>query len=314
MTLTSTPSKAAIAMAHILSDAHNTTSPVEQSLTRLSGTGARFVFEKRYDAAHSPSDSDHFPKERRNYLGGTCQLGQLILAGYDQSYTNGQLLKAAYVNDPDSSSSSGGLGPTAKDPNYVLFDLSEDKDGTLVEGERAYQDPKLYFRSDDDQRTLMSGQVVIRGMFDELLERHVLKEAATSGLLVADTPVVRVHLTDRGKDVLSANYETCPILADYENDALESEQYQSKFVNSEEARQLEAFMKEELGGSYMANPDEGMDCLMTSICSDRDLHWALDDFDSPTDSDIAKKYQSEEEGKGEMFRRIMDMVGALIVE
>ena len=310
MTLTSTPSPAAIAMAHILSDAHNTSSPIEQSLTHLSGTGTRFVFEKRYDAAHSPSDSNHFPMERRNYLGGTCQLGQLILRGYDQSYTNGQILKAAYINDPDSSDyTNGGVGPSAKEENFILLDLDETKDGTLVEGERAYQDPKLYFRSDDDQRTLMTGQVVIRGMFDELLERHVLKEAATTGLLVADTPVVRVHLTDRGRDILSPNKETCPILVDYENEAMMSEQYQKKFVTSEEARQLKAFMKEELGSDAMMDGEEAMDCLMTSICSDRDLHYALDDFDSPTDGGIAEMYRSEEKGEGEMFRRIMEMVG-----
>jgi hypothetical protein len=308
MTLVSAPSVAAVSFEHILNDAHNSSSPIEQTISQMSGMGARFAFEKRYDAAHSPSDSTHYPKERQNDLGGTCQLGQLILQGYDQSHINGELLKQAYVNDPDTNYLIGGEAPNAKHENHILFDLDESKDGTLEQGKRAYQDPKLYFRSDDDQRTIMSGQVLLRGLFGDLLDRHMIKEAATTGLLVADNPVIRVHMTDRHKDILTANFNTCPILRDYEYAAETSEHYVELFVDDPEAKILSTFMEEELGGLYMNDPEEAMDCLMTSICSDRDLHYALDDFDSPGDEDIGKKYTSMDGFHGEMFRRISDMV------
>ena len=309
MTLVAVPSAAAVSFGHILNDAHNFTSPIEETITQMSGMGATFLFEKRYDAAHSPNDSSHFPAERQNDLGGTCQLGQLILQGYDQSYTNGELLKKAYVNDPDSNYLMGGEAPNAKDKSYILFDLDETKDGTLEQGKRAYQDPKLYFRSDDDQRTIMSGQVLLRGLFGDLLERHMIKEAATTGLIVADNPVIRVHMVDRHKDVLSPNFETCPILEDYEYAAETSEVYTQRFVDSPEAITLNDFMEEQLGGLSMNDPEEAMDCLMTSICSDGDLHYALDDYNSIGDDSIGKKYKTKDGNEGEMFARMASMVG-----
>ena len=73
-----------------------------------------------------------------NYLHGDCMSGQLILEGYQQELRNGQLLREAYLEG-----------------HLRLFDT---RNWSVVE-------PEVYIRSDDEQRTLMSGQLIINEMF-----------------------------------------------------------------------------------------------------------------------------------------------------
>ena len=89
---------------------------------------AEWLFRKLYDG--SP-----------NYLGGNCLTGQLLYEGYKMEETNGNILYNAYLNG-----------------TYNIFDTDvwEDIDTN-------YQ---MYLRSDDEQRTLMSGQIVLHTMFN----------------------------------------------------------------------------------------------------------------------------------------------------
>ena len=109
-------------------------------------------------------------------MNGTCGIGQLLMRGYDQEMMNGRHLRDAYVND---GLNTGNLA--AEDQRMRLFDLSLDDDeegeddmmtmeGEKGEGRRSrrprpYESPNLYYRVDDEERTLMSGEILIRGMF-----------------------------------------------------------------------------------------------------------------------------------------------------
>lgn len=90
---------------------------------------ATWLFRKIYNA--SP-----------NYLGGNCFTGQLLLEGYDQEEANGGFLKQAYIND----------GPLSIFPTDQWMSINTTQ--------------FVYLRSDDEQRTLMSGQVLLHAMFN----------------------------------------------------------------------------------------------------------------------------------------------------
>lgn len=95
-----------------------------------------WLFRKLYDGS-------------ANYLGGNCYTGQLLLEGYQQEEKNGFMLLDAYVN-----------GPLPLFPNNN-WDEQYSKDG-------------FYLRSDDEQRTLMSGQILLHTFFNvSFLIKHV---------------------------------------------------------------------------------------------------------------------------------------------
>ena len=89
----------------------------------------------------------------RNVLGGTCQKGQLILSGYDQQVENGKILKNVYVIDNEESPN------IHRDNDHLLFDFEADVFGKYHD--RDYEGSNLYFRADDFQRMVMSGQVLL---------------------------------------------------------------------------------------------------------------------------------------------------------
>ena len=149
----------------------------------------KFLFTKKYDGLNA------LPIE--NILDGTCALGQLIGPGYYQELTNGQHLRVAY------------LGNLARDPSMQLFD------STLVPAD---SDSSIYFRSDDDQRTLMSGQMLFSSLFD------VSKE---------DTNII-LHTADKPHDILgpSTMEKSCPYLGLLKEQAMTSSEYKSKMNDS----------------------------------------------------------------------------------
>ena len=65
----------------------------------------------------------------------------------------------------------------------ILFDLTlyefrfDKNDTTTTDGTkpRPYEYPNLSYRADDDQRTIMSGQILLRGMFGDLIQQHSLE-------------------------------------------------------------------------------------------------------------------------------------------
>lgn len=79
-----------------------------------------------------------------NYLGGNCLTGQLILEGYLQQEQNGNHLYNAYIDSPINS--------------MKLFntDVWDEIDTENL----------IYLRSDNEERTLLSGQVMMHSMFN----------------------------------------------------------------------------------------------------------------------------------------------------
>lgn len=86
------------------------------------------LFRKIYDA--SPT-----------YLKGNCFTGQLLPEGYQQQQANGRTLQSAYLE--------GDL-PLFPTKHWHAIDHEE----------------LVYLRSDDEQRTLMSGQILVQHLFN----------------------------------------------------------------------------------------------------------------------------------------------------
>jgi ubiquitin-like domain-containing CTD phosphatase 1 len=208
-----------------------------------------FLFEKQYDALQYPQDG------LTNELNGTCQMEQLLLQGYEQEIRNGRILRDAYTFRSDD--------PWDHDERMRLIDLSFDTFSPW--------DPyHLRYRSDDSQRTLMSGQVLLRGLFDE----EVMSTFYKTGMY----PQITVHTADRIKDILNANEHVCPKLKTIVERALQSEEYQA-WNSSQEVTNIRKFMNVTLG---KLDQHGIVDCLMTTICTDRSLPEAIDDYGKHT--------------------------------
>lgn len=167
---------------------------------------------------------DAYPNE----LGGNCLTGQLISQGYDQEVQNGLLLREAYL----------GSG------HHKLFNTSVWED----------LDPKtIYLRSDDEQRTLMSGQILIHSMFD--LKR---------------TEIVNWHTGDYILDTLSPNSFICPALNSIASAAERSLEYQQTLA-SKHFITLQSSLNHILGSESSGEWSWRyiQDCLMTTLCSGR---------------------------------------------
>ena len=174
----------------------------------LAGAGNMFLFEKVYDSLDDGLS---------NEMNGTCQKGQLLLRGYAQEFTNGQLLQSTYFNSSD-----------------ARLRLWNEQDSTTKE--QIYQPPHFYYRADDDQRTLMSGQVLIRSLFQKLLPPN-------------HDPTIVLHTADRDLDRLDANHKVYPCLKDLELIAYESQEYKDD-LNSEETKLLTKMMEKEMGQDF----------------------------------------------------------------
>eukprot|EP00624_Nannochloropsis_granulata_P002900 evm.model.NODE_24698_length_19406_cov_26.450068.5 len=186
------------------------------SLTHIHTPTARsapFIFRKIYDG--SPT-----------ILGGTCHLGQLVVEGYDQEAANGEALGKAYI----------GHGP---------LKLFHTPNLGAVTGEM------VYLRSDDDPsyRTEMSGEALLRGMFN-----------ARRGEVT-----LRWHTGDFALDEIAPNHNVCPALDSVEADASHSREL-NEYNNSQWVQDLNARMAVELPGySY----EHLLDCLGTTACTGR---------------------------------------------
>ena len=218
-----------------------------------------FLFEKRYDALKIP------PNKTGNNLNGTCQLGQLLTKGYDQELRNGLHLRQAYFYDNNTTDEHA-----AKDSRMRLWDLSATNNGGS-EGigdhtKPIFEQPNLRYRVDDEQRTLMSGQVLLRGLFEQEL------------LAVNDdeTAVIPLHTADYHLDVLGINEKVCPRTDDVRKQAYASDEYK-KWINSKEVKAVKSFLKDKLDMDEI--PYSMLDCLMTTICTDRTLPSQLNDYD-----------------------------------
>lgn len=162
-----------------------------------------------------------------NALGGNCLTGQLIQDGFDQQKENGRILAATYLN---------GFLP--------LFPSGRWED--LSEGE-------VYLRSDDEQRTLMSGQILVQNMF------QVRKET-----------IVPWHTGDYDLDQIRENSQACPRLQTLAEEATLSMDQGQREREGEERVSLSRQLNRVFGeGTWVWGYT--LDCLMTTVCTGRDV-------------------------------------------
>ena len=226
-----------------------------------------------------------------NALNGTCQLGQLLMKGYDQELRNGAHLREAYFYDGDDADGTSATG-AAIDPRMRLWDYSnnatndaDDDDAAAAVGDPtkpAFLEPNVRYRADDEQRTLMSGQVLLRGLF----ERELLAAQRREG--GKETAIIRLHTADYDMDVLTPhNPGKCPRTSELRREAYDSDEY-ARWIESiaDEREHLtkSAYGKmgfETTGGEEgeLIVPDSLLDCMMTTMCTDRSLPDYLDDYD-----------------------------------
>lgn len=203
------------------------------------GYEGMILFDKRYDVLRHPAWN------LSNELNGTCQSGQLLLRGYQQMIINGKHLREAYLFD----------SKVRSDPRMRLIDVQEETPWERV-----------YYRADDDQRTVMSGQVLLRGLFeDRVVQDYVNKHNRY--------PILPLRIADRHRDVLDPEERICPRLAEI-RERFESTIEYRRFTESLQVQILRNFQQDVLGKEM----DDGIDCLMTTMCTDRPLPVALDDY------------------------------------
>jgi hypothetical protein len=246
------------------SPSRNGTTSTTKTKTMSSVDPAFFLFEKRYDALNFPNDG------LTNVLNGTCQMGQLLQQGYDQQIQNGKLIRDAYTYKKDNYD---------HDERMRLLDIS-------LEDYLPWDRDKLYFRADDDQRTVMSGQVLLRGLFEPELTKINNNNNSINPVVV-----IPLHIADRDKDIVDANDNDCPKLDTIQDEARQSPEYQ-KFNNSQQSQDVRQYMAEQMG-IMDSNDASPMDCLMCTICTDRSLPNATNDYDSTNNNWFSKLIEYE---------------------
>jgi hypothetical protein len=120
----------------------------------------------------------------------------------------------------------------------------------------------------------MSGQVLLRGLFEEELTRHYQS--------TKQYPVIPLHIADRDRDVVDANKHDCPKLAFLQQNAMQSPDFQ-RFDTSHESEEVRRYMWNTM---KMGNETRNsiLDCLMCTICTDRPLPAAVDEYDGTDDN------------------------------
>jgi hypothetical protein len=264
-------------------------------------SAALFLFEKKYDALSNPEDG------LANVLNGTCQMGQLIQQGYEQQIQNGKILREAYAYKE---------GEYDHDERMRLLNTNMYNNIDPL----PWQNPQqLYFRADDYQRTIMSGQILLRSLFDPELQSYRETHPDKS-------VVIPLHIADEDKDVLDANAKDCPRLNIIKENALSSPEYQA-FNNSQNSQEVRKYMQLKLGMGEDSSP---LDCLMCTVCTDRPLPDSVDDYDGTrtnwftklTEYEIQKdttvmKYNNAQHSKlalGPLWYEIMDHINHAIAE
>lgn len=188
----------------------------------------QWLFRKLYDG--SP-----------NLLGGNCLTGQLLSQGYYQEYTMGEIAKKKYIGRTDATTG-----------DFKLFDTPF---WTELNTE------KIYFRSDDVERTLLSGQSLLSGMFKANNDSAVVFEAKD--------PIIEWHTGDYVLDQIYPNSIVCPALNALEAAAIESVAYQ-RWHDSSSSKIL-MNTANAIFGEGMWSWDAVLDCLMTTVCSGREI-------------------------------------------
>lgn len=183
----------------------------------VNSVSEKVYFRKKYDGS-------------ANQFSGNCMIGQLVGEGYEQEMTLGKLLRNRYAGNS----------------SFGLFNSNS------WSSELANQ---VYFRSDDDTRTLMSGQLILSSLFD----------FSRSGGAVID-----LHTGEYSLDWIYPNSKICPRLVDLTNAAYSSIDYQER-NSSQHVNGMVDQLNAIFGGSNYWSWNTYLDCVMTSICTGRDI-------------------------------------------
>jgi ubiquitin-like domain-containing CTD phosphatase 1 len=144
------------------------------------------------------------------------------------------------------------------DMTATIQDLSKFTNDVGDTSKKIYQEPNLRYRADDEQRTLMSGQILLRGLFGpEILAADNNDD---------ETTIIKLHTADYKKDVLVISKDTCARVADLEAKAHESEEFKQWNETSVEVQIIRKFFKSKMG--YNVIRSSILDCLMTTMCTD----------------------------------------------
>eukprot|EP00808_Paulinella_micropora_P023984 g29759.t1 len=192
---------------------------------------ASWLFRKVYDALQFPA---------ANLLQGTCHVGQLLKDGVWQEVANGQHLREAYLGDNGQSA-------------LRLFNTTRFHD---------LPPNSTRFRGDDQQRTLMSGQILVNALFD-----------------LQENTLVDWHTADFAVDPIYPNTAVCPRLQELNVEAAQSAEFQQANASFPLNAELEA-----LGTNWNIL----LDCLGTSRCNGRPLPTMLDDYAPNTPSNYSR--------------------------
>jgi hypothetical protein len=214
-----------------------------------------FLFTKDYDALQSPQS---------NVLNGTCELGQLILQGYEQQVKNGQFLRDAYLFEE------GEYAPSTRLQLFQVGGEDNPEPWASVDADTTTNNNNnnLYLRSDNSQSTLMSGQLLMRGLFEKELIRS--REERSQNYDYYDMwagafPTIPVHTADHARDILGGFREHCEALTELQAASDQSWEYQ-QFADSAETQAVLGFL-----GRHLHDEGSLLDCLMTTVCTDRPL-------------------------------------------
>lgn len=175
-----------------------------------------WLFRKIYDA--SP-----------NYFGGNCLTGQMVSAGYYQEEGLGWIMRDAYLN------TEAGWFPLFNSTDWREIDTN-----------------KIYLRSDDEQRTLMSGQLLLQGMFNQTQYMDVV-----------------VHTGDKALDQIAPNTKVCPYLNTISDNAYASDNFIAENTSTS-VDTLTSELDDIFGAGYWTWYNV-MDCMYTTVCTDQDI-------------------------------------------
>lgn len=233
------------------------------------------LFEKKYNALYNPPILS-------NELNGTCQVGQLILQGYQQEIINGQYLRDAYVYTNED---------YKHDPRMKLLQSNNSDNSSYI------WDP-LYYRTDDDQRTVMSGQILLRSLFHNEIQHYYNT--------TNQYPIISVHTADRNRDIVDPNENICPRLYEIRKDIEESNEY-IKMNQSTEFIILRQFQNDILKKPNPYKDMDAIDCLMTTICTDRTLPIPVNDYNGINNTNNKNDNEYDIIYGTNRFQRLIDM-------
>eukprot|EP00978_Attheya_sp_CCMP212_P047769 scaffold428056_cov142-Attheya_sp.AAC.1 len=151
------------------------------------------------------------------------------------------------------------------------------------------------------QRTIASGQILLQGLLGPELEAiHIHHDTNNNS---SQTYHMVLHTADYQRDYVGGLTQAqCPRLTELQEEAMNSPEYQFLYHESEDALQLDAFMKNELGQNFIYN---AFDCLMTTMCNDRPLPPIVNDY-TPHNDPPPQQQPSQPQQHENMRRRLQE--------